>query len=193
MIDIRYDYCIGTANPRLKITINTMLSEAGYYSSGAANSTPVLLRMLRSVQPWLVIVDTALPPGNIEELAEIIENDGLAASIYINTTGLGLNQHVQLNWPTETPVLVAVANAVCSEFARKRRLQKEIESLKTKLDQRKIVEKAKGILVKHYLLSEDEAYRFLRQNSMKQQITISEMARLVVKDPEHFSSLLQHR
>jgi len=193
MVDIRYDYCIGTANPRLKKTVTSMLAEAGYYSSGAANSTPVLLRMLRSVQPWLVIVDTALPPGNIEELAEIIENDGLAASIYINTTGLSLNQHVQLNWPTETPVLVAVANAVCSEFSRKKRLQNEIEALQTKLNQRKIMEKAKGMLAKHYLLSEDEAYRFLRENSMKQQITISEMARLIIKDPEHFSSLLRHR
>ncbi len=193
MVDIRYDYCIGTVNPRLKKTLTAILSEAGYYSTGAASSTPVLLRMLRSVQPWLVIVDTALPPGNIEELAEIIENDGLAASIFINTTGLSLNQYVQLNWPIEAPVLLAVANAVCSEFARKKRLQKEIETLQTKLNQRKIVEKAKGILAKHYLLSEDEAYRFLRQNSMDQQVNITEMASLVIKDPEHFSSLLQRR
>ncbi len=193
MVDTRYDYCIGTANPKLKKTLAGILTEAGYYSSGEGNSAPVLLRRLRSVQPWLVIIDTALPPGNIEGLADVIENDGLAASIYINTTGISLNRYVQLMWPVEAPVLTAVAAAVCSEFARKKKLQKEIESLQVKLQQRKLVEKAKGVLASLYSLSEEEAHILLRQNSMDQRISMAEMANKIIKEPNHFSSLLPPR
>ncbi len=193
MVDTRYDYCIGTADEKLKKSLAAMLAEAGYYSSGQGNSVPVLLRKLRAVQPWLVVVDTALPPGNIEELAEIIENDGLAASIYINTTGARMNHYVQLSWPTEAPVLIAVADAVCSEFTRKKKLQKEIEILQRKINQRKLVEKAKGLLAKLYSLTEDEAYHFIRQSSMEQRLTMAEMARQIINEPESFSALLQHR
>lgn len=189
MVDARYDYCLGTANARLKKALTAMLAEAGYYSAGDGKSGPDLLRRLRSVQPWLVIVDTALPPGNIEELAEIIENDGLAASIYINTTGGRLKNYVQLSWPSEAAVLTAVADAVCTEFARKKKLQREIESLQAKLHQRKLLDKAKGILATLYSLSEDEAYRFIQQSSMEQRVTMAEMAGMIIKEPERFSSL----
>ncbi len=193
MVDTRYDYCIGTANKKIKKNLTAMLIEAGYYSSGDGNSVPVLLRRLRTVQPWLVIVDTALPPGNIEELAEIIESDGLAASIFINTTGVRLDSYVQLSWPIEAPVLQAVANAVCREFARKKKMQKEIESLQAKINQRKIIERAKGTLTKLYSINEDEAYHFIRQSSMEERMTMVEMSRLIIREPERFSSLLRHR
>ncbi len=193
MVDTRYDYCIGTANKKIKKTLTAMLSEAGYYSSGDGDSVPVLLRRLRTVQPWLVIVDTALPPGNIEELAEIIESDGLAASIFINTTGTRLDGYVQLSWPIEAPVLHAVADAVCSEFTRKKKLYKEIETLQAKINQRIIIEKAKGTLTKLYSLSENEAYHFIRQKSMDQRMTMVEMARLIIREPESVSSLSRHR
>ncbi len=194
MADIRYDYCIGTTNARLKKTVAAMLAEAGYYSAGEGKSIPELLRRLRSVQPWLVIVDTALPPGNIEELAEIIETDGLAASIYINTTGAStLDRYVQLTWPTDAPVLTAVADAVCTEFSRKKKLQKEIETLQTRLKERKVVEKAKGVLASHYGMSEDQSYRFLQKRSMERRLTMAEIAELVINNPGLFSSLSQRR
>ncbi len=193
MVDTRYDYCIGTVNSRLQKTLTIMLAEAGFYSAGTAESTPVLLRKLRIIQPWLVVIDTALPPGNIEELAEIIENDALAACLFINTTGSDLERYVQLTWPVEAPVLSAVAGAVCSEFGRKKKLQQEVETLQKKLNERKIMDKAKGLLQNLYSVSEEEAFQFLRKTSMQKRLTMAEMADLVIKDPDLFSSSKQHR
>jgi len=193
MVDTRYDHCIGTANSRLHKSLATMLAEAGFHSAGTAESTPVLLRKLRIIQPWLVVIDTALPPGNIEELAEIIENDVLAACLFINTTGSDLKRYVQLTWPVEAPVLSAVAEAVCSEFARKKKLQQEVETLQKKLNERKTMDKAKGLLQNLYSVSEEEAFQFLRKTSMQKRLTMAEMADLVIKDPDLFNSLKQHR
>lgn len=193
MADKLYDFCIGTANSGLKKTVTTMLSGTGFYSSGEGKNIPSFLRTLRSVQPWLAVVDTDLPPGNIEELASIIENDGLAAALYLYTGGTGLNRHFQLKWPVETQVLTAVARAICSEFAHKKTLQKEIETLQRKLFERKQIEKAKGILGSHLLLSEEEAYRRLQKSSMEERITLAEMAGRIINDPAFLSSLSRRR
>ena len=192
MVDTRYDYCIGTANSRLQKSLTAMLAEAGFYSAGSAENIPVLLRKLRTIQPWLVVIDTALPPGHIEELAEIIENDTLAACLFINTTGSALERYVQLTWPVEAPVLTAVARAVCSEFARKKKLQREVETLQKKLNERKLMDKAKGLLQNLYSVSEDEAFQFLRKTSMQKRLTMAETADLVIKDPDLFNSLKKH-
>jgi len=184
-----YDYCLGTNNPHLGKTLIGMLNEAGFYCLGTKKSTPALLRTLHTVQPWLAVVDTALPPGNIEQLASIIENDGLSAALYINTTGIDLDLYVQLHWPVEAPVLSAVAEAVCNEFARKKKLQQEIEGLQQKLAERKQIEKAKGLAAKYFNLNEEDAYRFLRKTSMEKRITLVEMARRIIEEPGCLSVL----
>ncbi len=178
-----YDFCLGTNNPKLARTIFGMLNEAGFHSSGTGKSIPDLLRTLRIVQPWLAVIDTALPPGNIEQLASIIETDGLSAAVYINTTGIDLDLYVQLQWPVDAPVLTAVAEAVCNEFARKKRLQQEIETLQKQLDSRKKVEKAKGLIASYFKLSEDEAYRMLRKTSMEKRIPLAKMAGRIIEEP----------
>jgi len=188
-----FDFCVGTDNPTLGRIITGMLSEEGFYCSGSSKSIPGFLRTLRSVQPWLAVIDTALPPGNIEQLASIIENDGLSAAVYINTTGIDLDLFVQLKWPVDAPVLTAVAEAVCNEFARKKKLQQEIENLKSKLEQRKTIEKAKGLVAAYCKVGEDEAYRLLRKFSMENRISLAKMAGRIIEEPDYLSVLLPHR
>ena len=183
------DFCIGTANHNLKKTAIAMLSEAGFYCSGEGKSIPLLLRTLRTVQPWLAVVDTALPPGNILELADIIEYDCLAAAIYINTIGISMNNYVALKWPVESAVLTAVAKALCSEITHKKKLRREITALREKLSERKIIDRAKGIVARVFSLNEEEAYSYLRRTSMERRITIAEMAALIIANPDSFYKL----
>lgn len=182
-----YDYCLGTANRVFRNKITAILSEAGFYCSGEGKNVAELLRTLRTVQPWLAVIDTGLPPGNVEQLASIIEDDALAAALYINTGITGPALYVQLKWPVEDQVLTAVAEAMCSEFARKKRLQKELETLQNKLSDRKVIEKAKGIIAKVNNLSEEEAYTLLRKSSMKKRITVKELSNRIITDPGYLS------
>jgi two-component system, response regulator PdtaR len=189
----RYDFCIGSADINFKRIVSAALSRAGFYSAGDAKSIPLFLRLIRTVQPWLAVVDTELPPGNIVELADIIESDGLAAAIYINTAGVNLSRYVELNWPVDPAILTAVANAVCTEFAGKKRMHMEIASLQQKLNDRKLVDRAKNILIKTNSISEEEAFRFLQKTSMDKRISMAETAVLIIKCPGAFSSLSQRR
>jgi len=184
----KYDYCIGTNNAGLKKTVSIMLNEAGFYQSGEAKNIPEFLRILRLTQPWLAIIDTAIPPGNIRQLAAIIEEDGLSAALFIDTGKTSINGYMLLRWPVETQVLSAVTETLCLEYARKKTLKKQIWGLEKKLINRKEIEKAKGILMQNMEVDEDQAYRYLQTQSMEKRITMIEMARAVIANPGDYSS-----
>lgn len=176
----KFDYCLGTANQQLKRQLVGKMAAAGFYSSGTAENIPELLRMLRAIQPWLAVVDMRLPPGNIEQLAAIIEGDCLAAAIYLGAPNRRLKSCPQLPWPVEAPILTAVAEAVCREFIQKKRLKQELDNLKQKLAERREIEKAKLSIMQQTGAGEEEAFRRLRNFSMDQRLPLSEAARRVL-------------
>ncbi len=188
MANNRYDYCIGTANSGLRKAVAAYLSKADFYSSGEGKNIPEFLRVLRLNQPWLAIIDTALPPGNIWHLISSIEEDGLSAALFIDTGKTNMNNYMMLKWPVEARVLCAVAETLCLEFARKKALQHQILGLEKKLQIRREIEKAKGILMQSMKIDEDRAYRFLQTSSMEKRITMIEMARTVIANPDYYSS-----
>ncbi|HSW35134.1 MAG TPA: ANTAR domain-containing protein [Candidatus Limnocylindrales bacterium] len=189
----KFDFCIGTADTALKRTLITMLTKAGFFSAGTGKNIPEFLRALRAVQPWLAVVDTAIPPGNIGQLANIIEEDGLAAALYIDTGGKKLDSYFQLAWPVEASVLTAVAEALCKDFAHKKKLHDKINDLQKILRDRKEIEKAKRLVMQGFLLTEEEAYCFLQKCSMTHRTTMIEITRRIIADPDCISSLMQHR
>jgi response regulator NasT len=176
----KYDYCLGTANQHLKRQLSCKMSTAGFYNSGTAESIPELLRTLRAIQPWLAVVDMRLPPGNIEQLAAIIEGDCLAAAIYLGAPNRRLKSYPQLPWPVEAPVLTAVAEAVCRELIQKKRLKQELDILQQKLSERREIEKAKMSIMQQTGAGEEEAFRRLRNFSMNQRLPLIEAARKVL-------------
>ena len=63
-------------------------------------------------------------------------------------------------------------------------LLSQIDKLSLKLEERKIIEKAKGILVKENHITEEEAYQMLRTLSMNKRARMGEIAELIVMDDE---------
>lgn len=180
MSNNHYDFCIGSANPTLQKAVSAMLREAGFHSSGERKNIPDFLRLLRAVQPWLAVIDTQLPPGNIKQLATIVEEDGLAAALYLDTDKAIFNDCMIVKWPAEQAVLTAVAKALCFEFAKKQSLRKKIKTLEDKLSKRVEIEKAKGIIMKQMSYDEEKAYRYLQAKSMEKRITMLEMASRII-------------
>ena len=70
---------------------------------------------------------------------------------------------------------------VMFNFDAYKALQNELDDTKLKLSERKLVEKAKGILMKSRNLAEDEAYRALRKLAMDKNARLGEVARQVIE------------
>lgn len=83
--------------------------------------------------------------------------------------------------PTRIKSIVDVAVA---RFEEHRKLVEELETARTKLAERGLVERAKGLLMKHKNLSEDEAFRMMRNLAMQKQKRLGEIAEQVIAAAE---------
>lgn len=73
-----------------------------------------------------------------------------------------------------------ILDMAISRFRAFSRLREELAAAKSELENRKVIDKAKGILMKTRGLSEDEAYALLRKTAMNQNRKISEIAQSLV-------------
>lgn len=79
----------------------------------------------------------------------------------------------------EVNLIEGIVKIIASAF-EKIALERKVDQLETKLEERKSVEKAKGLLMKIKGFSESEAYRMLQQEAMKKRKTIKEIADAVI-------------
>lgn len=81
-----------------------------------------------------------------------------------------------------SPVLLAAAFATASAWSRSlRSAEAQVESLREDLETRKLIERAKGILMKRLNLSEDEAYRRLQKASQNENRKMRDVADSIVR------------
>ncbi|MGR9116151.1 MAG: ANTAR domain-containing response regulator [Gammaproteobacteria bacterium] len=80
----------------------------------------------------------------------------------------------------EAKRIKAIIDIAVARFKEHQSLKIELEKTKTKLEERKLVDRAKGILIKSQGFSEDEAYHALRKLAMDRNIAIGEMAKNVI-------------
>lgn len=76
---------------------------------------------------------------------------------------------------------VSIINVALARFNETQRLRNELESAKGKLEDRKVVDRAKGLLMKERGLTEDEAYTSLRKMAMNKGLTVAAVAKTVVE------------
>jgi response regulator NasT len=80
----------------------------------------------------------------------------------------------------DTSRINSIIHIAMARFKEQQRLKTELEITKTKLEERKLIDRAKGILIKTRGFSEDEAYHTLRKLAMDRNIAIGEMAKNVI-------------
>jgi two-component system, response regulator PdtaR len=165
------EYCVGIPDPVNRKAAISALSLSGFHCVGEGKDCPHLLRVLRKVQPHLVIMDLSLP-GDVLYTANIIDQEILTAVLLleqkkgIRTAGARNNSFMVLSLPVNTVVLNYVVETLLIEFNRRKKLHEELRSLKDKMQSRILVERAKGVIMQELSLNEPDAYRFLQKKSM---------------------------
>ena len=94
------------------------------------------------------------------------------------TVGAGVAAYVVDGWTAER--VPTIIEAACARFDAYESLKKELRATQDKLAERKVVEKAKGLVMRQRGLSEDQAYSALRKMAMDQNLTLAEVARRVI-------------
>jgi len=77
--------------------------------------------------------------------------------------------------------LTPVIDAAVARFEEFKHLRAELAMAKTQLDERKIIERAKGLLMKQRNLDEEEAYSLLRSMAMKKNMKLADLSNQLIE------------
>lgn len=183
---IERECCIAVNDYSTRKAIISALSVNGFRTVGDAIDCCRFLRTLRKVQPHLAVMSINLP-GNGLETATIIDQEYLAAVLIVSEIGVsGTSVFRDHNFtvmflPADITALAAVAEVLCLEFIRRKKIFEENRSLKDKLRSRIIMERAKGCIMEEFSIAENQAYRLLQKKSMELRVPIENVAEEILK------------
>ncbi len=164
------------------------LEQAGYAVAASLDSPLELLRAVEKLKPDVIIIGTESPSRDVLEHVVMVSRDQPRPIVMFASDGAGdiIREAVRAGVsayvvdgldPARVKGIVDVAVARHAEY---RQLATELAQANLKLSERKLVERAKGILMKSRGLSEDEAYHALRRMAMSKKKRLSEVAKAVI-------------
>jgi response regulator NasT len=175
------------AHPGRSAILEQALSDAGYHITVRTANTDKLLQQVRDAQPDVILIDIDLPDRDtLEQLSDVGQNQPRPIVMFAErsdpeTTAAALRAGVSayvvddLNPRRLQPIMeVAIAR-----FREYQALRRELEETRNRLAERKVIDKAKGLLMAQRNLSEEEAYQTLRKLAMDRNQRIGEVARTV--------------
>lgn len=179
---------LGSVDNNLKKRLRTILQKQGYNLVGEAEDGNTALRMIRRLVPELVILDKDLPGMSGVELAQIIEEDKIAPVILLTSfwekelfeKTKESSVFAFLVKPIQEGHLLSMASFVMHAFQKMLQLRNEVDELKETLETRKMVERAKGILMKNMQMSEEEAFKCIQSQSMDKCIPMKQVAEAII-------------
>ncbi len=179
---------VAAKEKRLLDKIKQVLVHEGYQIVGEASDGNSAIRTIRATLPNLIIVDVDLPGLSGMEIAKIAYEDNIAPSVVLlnnwQREHMGKEQEPWLiSWlikPVTDTNLVSSMGIALNNFQRIQQLEKEIATLKETLETRKVVERAKGILMETKSISEAQAYKLMRNQSMNKCISMRQVAEAII-------------
>src|ERR1700742_2644882 len=170
------------------------LREAGYTEVVQVNEMQSLLARIYALDPDIIVIDLENPSRDVLEqmfqvsravrrpIAMFVDQSD-AASIQASVDA-GVSAYIVDGLKKER--IKGILDLCISRFNAFSRLQNELEQAKTALEERKVIDRAKGILMKLKKLDEEAAYALLRKTAMNENRKISEVAQSLIITAELF-------
>ena len=172
----------------IRMDLKEILEEAGHEVVGEATDGVKAIDLTRKFRPDLVIMDIKMPEMDGIAAAKVISNDKIAPVLLL--TAFSQKEIVDkakdsgvlayLVKPVKESNLFPAMEIAMSRFEEIIQLEHELDDVKNSLEMRKLLDRAKGILMDAYGLNESEAYRRIQQYSMAKRKTIKEVAQAII-------------
>ncbi|MFK4507513.1 MULTISPECIES: ANTAR domain-containing response regulator [Bradyrhizobium] len=168
------------------------LREAGFTQVVHISEMQSLLARIYAVDPDIILIDLENPSRDVLEamfqvsravkrpIAMFVDQSD-SASIQASVEA-GVSAYIVDGLKKER--IKPILDLCVSRFNAFAKLQEELERTKSQLEDRKIIERAKGILMKVKGLTEDEAYVLLRSTAMREKKKIGEIAQSIITASE---------
>ncbi len=172
----------------IRLDVREMLTDAGHTVVAEAKNGDEAIKLVRELKPDFVIMDVKMPGSDGINASKVIVEEQLAPVLLLtaysqddivskaNSAGV----LAYLVKPIREEQLFPAMEIAYSRFKEIKALGLELESLKSSLATRKLLDRAKGILMDAHGFTEAEAYRKMQQYSMNQRMTIKELAETII-------------
>jgi two-component system, response regulator / RNA-binding antiterminator len=179
-------------NPIRAAILEDGLREAGFAHVIRLDETSHLLTRIYSIDPDVILIDLENPSRDVLEqmfqMSRVVKrpiamfvDQSDAASIEA-AVDAGVSAYIVGGLRKER--IKNILDLCISRFNAFARLQDELDRARTALEDRKVIDRAKGILMKAKNLNEEDAYALLRRTAMNEKKKIAEVAQSVVTSAE---------
>jgi two-component system, response regulator PdtaR len=173
----------------IRLDLAEMLTEEGYVVAGEAGDGEQAVELARRLHPDLVIMDIKMPKVDGITAATSIVEERIAPVVML--TAFSQRELIEqardagamayLVKPFARHELVPAIELAVSRFAEKRALEDEVATLGERLETRKVVDRAKGLLMTRQQMTEPEAFRWIQRTAMDRRTTMKAVAEAVVE------------
>ena len=172
----------------IRLDLKEMLQEEGFDVVAEVSDGATAVRLARELRPDLAILDVKMPVMDGIQAAEQITKERLSAVLIL--TAFSQRDLIEkarragamayLVKPFQKHDLLPAIEIAAGRFKDMQGLEAEVGTLNDRLESRKLVERAKGLLQQHESLAEPAAFRFIQKTAMEQRLTMRAVAEQIV-------------
>ncbi|MDQ5854663.1 MAG: response regulator [Chloroflexota bacterium] len=172
----------------IRMNLKETLVGLGYLVVGEAGDGVSAITLARQLRPDLVVMDIKMPKLDGIQAAEVLTHERIAPVLLLTAysdrelvdRARDAGVVAYLVKPFREQDLLPAIEIAMARFAELRALDKQLGDLQEAMETRKIVERAKGILMETQGLTEPEAFRRIQQLSMNTRKPMKEIAQAII-------------
>jgi response regulator NasT len=172
----------------IRLDLVEMLGEAGYDVVGQAADGESAVRIVRELRPDMVLMDVKMPVLDGISAAEALASEGIAPIVLLTAfsqsdlveraMAAGVQGYVVK--PFSMADLRPAIEIARARFAEVAALRGDVEDLAGRLESRKLIDRAKGVLQARFGWDEQSAFAWLQRAAMDGRVSMAEVARDVL-------------
>jgi response regulator NasT len=173
-------------------TLREGLERAGHEVVASLSSPLELLRAVERLRPDVIVIDTESPTRDVLEHLVIVSQSSPRPIVMFasDSGGEAIREAVRAGVSAyvvdglDAGRVHTIVEVACARFDELQRLKVELADANLKLSERKLVERAKGLLMQSRGISEDQAYHALRKLAMSKKQRLGDVAQQLIDSAE---------